>query len=291
MSTAELSRETTAIRLLDTPSVFDVPERVASDLGFFEKHGVDVTFNPRPAGAKLSAASLLPDFNQGVLDTWAMCEWGAIHRAERFGERPAHIVYLRATVASQTMVSFLDDVQGPQDLAHKPVGILETTGQHYNSLQILEGPLRREEIVLEARSNPTELLDAARSGELAAATLMEPLISLALLQGAHLVAVNFFRGAAIIADDIPRETVRGFVAGINDAVDVINLDRDAYRHYVTAGYPIDPSDLRPDFHRFVHASPYPQERFDATYSWMKSWDLALGNKSYDEIIDPTIVRN
>jgi NitT/TauT family transport system substrate-binding protein len=290
MTTVELNRQKTAIRLLDTPSVFDTPERVARDLGLFEKHGVEVTFNPRPTTGPSSAASLLPDFNQGALDTWAMCEWGAIHRAERFDERPGHIVYLRATVASQTMVSFLDDVQGPQDLAHRPVGILETTGQHYNSLLILEGPLRREEIVLEARSNPSELLEAARSGELAAATLMEPLISLALLEGAHLVAVNFFRGAAIVADDVPRESVKRFVAAINEAVDAINLDRDAYRHYVTEGYPIDPSDLRPDFHRFVHASPYPKSRFDASYEWMKGWELAIGNKSYEEMIDPTIVR-
>jgi NitT/TauT family transport system substrate-binding protein len=84
--------------------------------------------------------------------------------------------------------------------------------------------------------------------------------------------------------------VRGFVAAINDAVDAINLERDAYQHYVTEGYPIEPEDLKPDFHRFVHASPYPKERFDATYAWMKGWDLALGNRSYAEIIDPTIVR-
>jgi NitT/TauT family transport system substrate-binding protein len=287
-STSTLSRDATRINLLDI-GVFSVPEKVAHDQGIFERLGLDVRFASEEQRNRPGAAGILPLFNERVHDTWAMCEWGAVYRAEQFDARPAHIAYLRATVASQTIISFRDDVQGPQDLTNEPVGIIATTGQHYNAWQILEGPLKRDEINLIPRDNPYDLLVAARSGELAAAVLMEPLISLALKEGAHLVAVNFVRGAAIVGDDIPREDVKLFVAGINEAVDIINADRDAYRHYVTGSYPIAPEDLHPHFHRFVHASPYTRTRFDATYAWMQDRDLAIGNKSYDEIIDPTIV--
>lgn len=287
-STSTVARDATTIQLLDG-GVFGVPENVAYDQGIFERLGLDVKYISEDERGRVHAPGLLPLFNRRVLDTWAMCEWGAVYRAEQFDERPGHIAYLRAAVASQTIISFRDDVQGPQDLTNEPVGIIATTGQHYNAWQILEGPLKRDEINLVARDDPYELLVGARSGELAAAVLMEPLISLALNEGAHLVAVNFFRGAAIVGDDIPREDVKRFVAGINEAVDIINADRDAYRHYVTRRYPIAPEDLHPHFHRFVHASPYPRARFDATYEWMQDRDLALGTKSYDEIIDPTIV--
>ena len=287
-STSTVARDATTIQLLDG-GVFGVPENVAYDQGIFERLGLDVKYISEDERGRVHAPGLLPLFNRRVLDTWAMCEWGAVYRAEQFDVRPAHIAYLRATVASQTIISFRDDVQGPQDLTNEPVGIIATTGQHYNAWQILEGPLKRDEINLVARDDPYELLVGARSGELAAAVLMEPLISLALNEGAHLVAVNFFRGAAIVGDDIPREDVKRFVAGINEAVDIINADRDAYRHYVTGRYPIAPEDLHPHFHRFVHASPYTRTRFDATYEWMQDRELALGTKSYDEIIDPTIV--
>jgi NitT/TauT family transport system substrate-binding protein len=286
-STPTLRRDGTTITIIES-GVFGVPEHVAYDHGIFERLGLDVRFVPEEDRRRVKASTLLPLFNERLLDTWAMCEWGAVHRAEKF-ERPAHIAYLRAAVASQTIISFRDDVQGPQDLTNEPVGIIATTGQHYNAWQILEGPLKRDEINLVPMDSPYDLLIAARNGELAAAVLMEPLISLALKEGAHLVAVNFFRGAAIVGDDIPREDVKLFVQGINEGVDIINADRNAYRRYVTGDYPIEPEELQLHFHRFVHASPYPRSRFDATYEWMQDRDLAIGNKSYDEIVDPTIV--
>jgi NitT/TauT family transport system substrate-binding protein len=287
-STPTLRRDESTITIVES-GVFGVPEHVAYDHGIFERLGLDVRFVPEGDQRRINAPGLLPLFNEHVLDTWAMCEWGAVYRAEKFDVRPAHIAYLRAAVASQTIISFRDDVQGPQDLTNEPVGIIATTGQHYNAWQILEGPLKREEINLVPMDSPYDLLVAARGGELAAVVLMEPLISLALNEGAHLVAVNFFRGAAIVGDDVPREDVKRFVQGINEAVDIINADRDAYRRYITGRYPIEPQDLHPHFVRFVHASPYPRERFDATYEWMQDRDLAVGTKSYDEIVDPTVV--
>ena len=82
----------------------------------------------------------LARFEAKAQDTWNMCEWGAIYRAEQ-AERPGRIGYLRPAVVAQVIVSFRPDVQEPHDLAGRPVGVGNLYfGNHYNTLELLGGP-------------------------------------------------------------------------------------------------------------------------------------------------------
>ena len=221
-------------------------------------------------------------------DTWNMCEWGAVYRAEQ-AERPGRIGYLRPAVVAQVIVSFRDDIQEPHDLAGLPVGVGSLYfGNHYNTLELLEGPLRRDQIVIDHDANH---LARGQAGDLAAVTVMEPFVRQMLKRGAHVVTSKFYRGAQIFADHIPLQDQRAYMTAVNQAVDLINADRSRYRSYIvewTEGE-VAPEELTDDYYRYTHAAPIPSDRFDDIYSWMQSWNLADGTKTYREIVNVDVV--
>jgi NitT/TauT family transport system substrate-binding protein len=278
------------IKVLGGSSVFSVPERVAFEEGLFDAHGLDVTsetdWNSRPHVIKDPARDPLALFESGVHDTFNMCEWGVLNRLERT-ERPAHIVYLRPAIVAQAIVSFDPRLQEPHDLAGQEVGIVETTGQHFTTLKLLEGSLSRDQIKLVHGGQVADLLEATRTGRFPAATVMEPYVSLAVKQGAHLLGALFYRGAQAFADTVDEDTQRAYVAAVNDAVDLINADPEKYKPHVLKPVEgqLELSELRSDYYRYVHAQPYTQERFADQYGWMRDWGLVAGDKAYDDIID------
>jgi NitT/TauT family transport system substrate-binding protein len=281
------------LSILTSELVFNLPERVALEEGLFERAGLDVVVE-REIGYLSKPHDFIADptqdplhlFKEEKVDSWNMCEWGVIHRVEITEARNARIAYLRPAVVAQAIISFRPDLQEPHDLADVPVGMVETTGQHYNTLQILEGTLRRDQI--QTVHGGSNLLDKARNGTFAAVTTMEPYISLGLKQGAHIIALNFYRGGQIFADSIDDQTRRTFVRTLNEAVDLINAKPERHRRTIvepTNGQ-LAPDELREDYFRYTHAVPFTEKRFEESYAWMQSWGLADGSRDYASVIEP-----
>ena len=150
-------------------------------------------------------------FESHGADTFNMCEWGVIQRAE-ISEKAFRIGYLRPAVVTQAVLSFRGDIQEPHDLADLPVGVSAFSGQHYTTLQLLDGPLRRDQLhIVNVRAEVA--LEYAQAGELAATTVMEPFISLALKRGAHIVTSTFYRGGQVFARSVPEESWAAYVQG------------------------------------------------------------------------------
>ena len=285
--------------------VFTLPDRIARERGIFEKHGLDVKvalqltqrslevapkdyragFYPTPDNPLTNPADAA--FETGVSDTHQLCEWGAIDRIER-GSRAGRIAYLRPAVVTQAIVSWREDIQEPHDLVDKEVDVTANYyGAYYNTLQILEGVLTRDQIKTSAHGlTRQERVAKAKSGEIAAITIMEPWLSLALKEGAHIVALSSYRGAAVVADHIPLEAQEAYVKAINEAVDIINADPKAFRKYLTdlTDGELQPDELSGLFYRYTYAQPFTEQRFEETYSWMKSWNLTLGDRPFDAVI-------
>ena len=81
------------------------------------------------------------------------------------------------------------------------------------------------------------------------------------------------------------------MAAINEAVDIINENPDRYRSYIvdwTDGE-VAPGELTHDFYRYTHAAPISAGRVNDVYSWMQSWNLADGTKTYAEIVNAEVV--
>lgn len=289
------------IAILPNAALFTLPERVAVTEGLFDKEGVQALVtedwhwlerrsNGRQAPQGNNWEVMMQRFTQDAAHTYNMCEWGVINQIERGLEDKASIAYLRPSVAAQAIVSFSDTIQDPHDLANQPVGVLQFTGQHYTTLQFLEGGLQRHQIDFRFPKHNLDLLERARSGELAAGAVMEPYISLALKQGAHIVGLSFYRGGQVFGNDISESARHAYVRAVNAAVDLINADRDRYRSFITeeVGDLLAPEELRHEFYRYTHARPYVRERFQESYAWLQSWEMSTGRNTYDTLVKPIL---
>ena len=281
------------IRIAPNPPVFDLPVLVALEEGIFAKHGVNLEYaagyvdrekNPHEQQPLFRLKESL--YEQGKADTYNVCEWGGIDRIERGTEERAKIAALRPAVAAQAIITFDSALQVPRDLADVEVGINDFTGSHYTTLQLLEGAIGREHVKTVHIGEPSHRYEQVKAGTIRAATVMEPFISLALKEGAHIVALTFYRGAEVIHPRFDGAQRDAYFAALNEAVDRINADFGKYAHYiakVTKGR-LAPHELGRQFIHYVHAENYAIEKFDAAYEWMESWKLTAGKNSHASLV-------
>ncbi len=210
-----------------------------------------------------------------------MCEWASIDRLER-GTRGGRLAALRAAVAAQAIVTFDDALQVPRDLADVPVLVQELTGSHYTTLQMLEGALGRARIKIAAGGLPQTRWQALKDGAFRAVTVMEPFISLALKEGAHIIAAEFYRGGEVVAPHLTPEQRKAYYDAENVAVDRINADFYRYAHHVAAQAKgaLAPRELLRAFVHYKHVETYDLALFDRTYEWMKSGGLTEGASAH-----------
>ncbi|MBU6532894.1 nitrate ABC transporter substrate-binding protein [Streptomyces sp. NPDC057245] len=270
--------------------VFDLPEIVAMEHGLFGRAGLDVRLaHNAPARERESRDPIARRkealFESERADLFNLCEWGGIDRLER-NRRGGYIGYLRPAVVAQGLVSFDPALAEPHDVSGVPVGVNEFTGSHYTALHLLEGTVPRDRIVLEHVGPPSARLDAAATGSVRAVMLMEPYLSLALERGAHLLGCYFYRGTQVVAPHLPTERLDVYVSAVNEAVDIINADRAAWAGHIVGELDgtLPSARLRPDYHRYTHATPFTRERFTESYAWMASWQLTDGRSGYDTLL-------
>lgn len=281
--------ELPVIRLAPNGPVFDLPIYVAREHGLFEKAGVRVEFvdkyDPRVSSADAFQRQKESLYECGKADGYNLCEWAGLDRSERSG-RGSRVQALRPSVAAQAIVAFDVELQEPRDLANVPVGVNDRTGSHYTALQLLGGSLPKEAVNIAHAGPPIERYAALKDGKLRAVALMEPYISLALKEGAHIIAANFYRGAEVISPELPESTRLAYLQAINAATDLINQDFARYKHYVVEPVKdrLRPEELQNHFVHYAHAKPLDEERFEFTYDFMKQWNLTEGQHSYKELV-------
>jgi NitT/TauT family transport system substrate-binding protein len=226
------------IRISPNPPVFDLPILVALEHGLFAKAGLDVDYSVKYADHDKLERDVLKRqkealFETGSAETFNVCEWGGIDRLER-GSGRGKIAALRPAIAAQAIVSFDPQLQSPRDLAGVAVGVNDFTGSHYTTIGLLEGAIPKDRIVTTHIGAPEVRLQALKEGRVRAVTVMEPFISLALKQGAHLIALTFYRGAEIVSPDLQPLDLENYFKVLDQAVDLINADFNRYAHYIVA---------------------------------------------------------
>ena len=277
------AQEKPVIRIAPNNPVFDLPVIVGIEERLFDAAGLDVGFSATYAERENDSAgrpvmSRLKEqmFDRGSADSYNVCEWASIDRLER-GTRAGTIAALRAAVAAQAILTFDEALQVPRDLAGVPVMVQELTGSHYCTLQMLESAVGREHVTIHAGGLPQHRWAALTEGAVRAATLMEPFISLALKEGAHVVAASFYRGGEVISAELSPEQRKAYYAAENEAVDRINADFYKYAHHVTAHAKgaLQPRELLRAFVRYKHVDEYDPVVFAQTYDWMKARGLTI----------------
>ena len=278
------------IKLAPNGPVFDLPIYVAQEEGIFTKFGLKVEFVEK-YDAKESHASYDPFerkkeslYEQGTADAYNLCEWAGLDRSEN-SSRGSRVHALRPAVAAQAIVSFDEEIQEVRDLAGVPVGINERTGSHYTSLQILGGSLAREDIIVQHTGSPQERYDLLKTGKLRAAAVMEPYISLALKEGAHIVSVVFYRGAEVISPNVPDDVRTAYRSALNEAAVLLTRNFNKYKHHISSqvGDQLAPEELHNHFVHYATSREFDESRFAFTYQWMKDWNLTPGDKAYNQL--------
>src|ERR1700752_3135220 len=134
---------TRTIRLQSDSNAHDRPWRVAYEQGFFSDEGLTVEYNEdNPKGV----AGRVEDFyqrwkesqlQQGELEVYPVCEWGAIERVHALGK--GRIIGLDTTVRTGAIMVRKDSpVRALTDLADKPIAVTWHAGTFYAAIEAME---------------------------------------------------------------------------------------------------------------------------------------------------------
>lgn len=296
---------------LETTMPFQgLPELVAYDEGLFEKEGIAIEwvdrgyFDPKVSDTSLADVKGANPFashgvalEAGKADMYNACEWGNYCRAgaTAVGSRQ---IGRRAIITFGAIVVRPDSpVHTPQQLAGRRVGVPFYAGTHYLALQMLEGFLPRDQIVLcNANAGARNRFKAMMSGEVEGATLTEPYVTLAEKKGCRVICSAFYHGTEVASDKVDAETYRAFNAGVREAVRRINANKRSYLHYFIdrhkkhdpeiAALTVD--DLREGRLIVVDPAPIPADEMQRTYDWIKSWGMLEETESPVQLVNMNV---
>ena len=286
------AQDKATVRIAPNNPVFDLPVIVGIEEGLFKKAGLDVQFSATYADREKDSAdkpvmARLKEkmFDTGSADSYNVCEWASIDRLEK-GERGGKLAALRASVAAQAIITFDDSLQIPRDLADIPVYVQEFTGSHYCTVQLLESALGADHVNIGKGGLPQHRYAKLKDGTYRVATVMEPFISLALKDGAHIIAAMFYRGGEVISPDLTPEQRKAYYDAENAAVDMINKDFYKYAHLVAAHAKgaLKPNELLQAFVRYKHVDYYDTTLFNRTYDWMAARGFSTGESAHGTLV-------
>ncbi len=284
---------------LGSSAVFSLPWHVGKDEGLFSDIGIDVKFVANRSRQTFTGTLYRPDeadtirthapFEEGEVDIYRACEWGQIQRALD-SQRGGKIIGKRCSIAVMAIMAAPESRYiYPQTLRNQPISVSFHNGNHYATLQMLEGFVERSEIKVVGQ-HTLDGYHAVLNGEVAAIALSEPWITVAEKAGFRKVIETHYAGSEIATDELDDATYEAITDVLKKAVRRINADKRKYLHYLIDSLPVDYRALigPEDFHLprllFVDPEPYESEEFTRTYNWMRSWNLIDPNVRYEQVV-------
>jgi NitT/TauT family transport system substrate-binding protein len=270
-------------RFVNEDTVFTLPWEVGIQEGLFQRAGFDVEIgekNPGNTAPELFGRNKEVLFESGRVDAFNVCEWGAIKRTAVEGRtRQGRILGFRESITAMGIVTRKDSgIVRAEELAGVPVAVQEHTGSHYVAIKMMEGFVPRDEIKTVHVGGPLARLRALLSGEVQAATLMEPFLSYAEKDG-YLVTMAYYNGLVVLPEGSDRGKFEQLQAIAQEAVDLINADIGKYAPLLLNDLPPEMrknftlDDLHIDRLRYVHARPYSERNYQRAAAWMAEWGL------------------
>jgi NitT/TauT family transport system substrate-binding protein len=284
-------------------AIHDLPLLVARDAGFFADEGLDVEILRTPGSgqrdsdhqalrANVFDRAMEALYDRGACDNFRMCEWGVMKRAVESnvnaGHRPAKIVALGSAMSTFAIVT--DPKTGiyePEQLKGQSVAVSPFNGSHFTTLKLLEGFLNREQIKTVFAGTMKERIEALERGEVAAASLMEPWISIAEKRGLRVLMESHSTRSEAAGDELDGATLGAMFRAEAEAAKAIQKHPERYAHYLIdeAGGLLELADLK--LERILNAppAPYTRERFEHTYQWTLGWNLVAPGATYENTVD------
>jgi NitT/TauT family transport system substrate-binding protein len=291
------------IRVESVAAVLALHWYVAKAEGLFADEGLDVEIVTPPPPApfppgdqRLRDPGLVDSFNyqnyfeKNACDVFRGCEWGQIRRADD-SKRGAPIAFRRPAMVCQGIyVRPESPVNAPIDLAGKTVGVQFHQGSHYATIAMLHGFLSREEITPVHVGPTQQRWERLERGEVDAATLMEPWITLAERNGFKKIVETHYLGVENLSADLSSATLEKIVRAIGKAVVLINADKRRHVHHLLDEIPekyrvqISANDFYLPRLRYVAPAPYTAAEFERARRFMIEWGLIRPEATYDRLV-------
>ena len=208
----------------------------------------------------------------------------------------AHIVALEPSRPAMAIVTSPDsDVDHPAQLADLPIAVNFHAGSHFACIRMLEGFLGQKHLNMLDYGHPEFRFEAMMRGEVAAAVIMEPFITLAEKVGCNILTEAFFTSTDVARDDMDKDTLTALFKALGKAVDYLNQNpqhKRQYVHYLLEDIPDDfpwgkPTidDFRLSRLRFKPPTPYTEKEFNLTADLMIRWNLLSPDATYQKMVN------
>lgn len=289
--------ELATLRIAVLPILDALPMYVAQQEGLFENNGIKVEFIPVASAAERDQV-----FASGQVDGMINDSISTLFYNQ---EQPQiQIVRMARTATSempqyQVLASPKSGFTSVQDLKGVEIGISQGTVIEYVTERLLEAEgFTPEEIKSIAVPKIADRMTLLESGELKAATLPDPLSSLASQQGAVLMVddtrhpeygYSVYSFSKKLIDENP-EAVRSFLAVIEAATQQINAEPTKWDNLLTEKQLV-PAPLVGKYKIPVYplASVPSQAQWDDVLAWAKAKGLVKNDVSYQELVNPGLL--
>jgi len=284
-------------------AVHDLAVLVASDEGLFQKEGLNVEVLRTPGTSQVGSdrQALQTDifdrtmegiYNDGGVDQYRMCEWGVMKRtveAVSNGQRPAKVVALGAAMSKMVIITGPDSqIYDPEQLKNTAVAVSPFNGSHFTTLKMLEGFIRKEEILTTNAGTMQERFEAVRKGEVAAGNFYEPWISVSQKQGLRILMESHSTRSEAASEELDGPTLAAMFRAETVAAELINANPNKYAHYFLDEVKglLEPDEFQGWRLLYGPPVPYTRARFDDTYQWMLGYlDLIEPGSTYEQVVD------
>ena len=175
----------------------------------------------------------------------------------------------------------------PEMLKDQPIAVTPNNGSDFTTLKMMEGFLAQEHIKRTHSGSMLKRLEAVRDGKVAAASVMEPWISVAQKWGLRILIESHSTRSEAAGDDLDGPTLKKMFRAQARAVELIEKDPTPFIHYFTRETDglLKPEEFQT--WRLLHAAPQPytRERFDDTYNWTVKWNMTVPGATYENTVD------
>jgi NitT/TauT family transport system substrate-binding protein len=275
--------EPVAVKVAVLPIIDTLPLYVAQEQGFFAAHGVAVELVPvasAPERVQLEASGQVDGTINETLGVMQFNKEGVQMQAVRYALRPSegygHFFILASAQSGITT---------PEGLKGVEIGVSQGTVIEYVTERLLrDAGLSADEIKILPVPKIPDRMSLLASGELAAATLPDPLGALAVQSGAVIVlddsahpeygfSVYSFRKEFI---DAHPEAVMNFLVAVDQAIALINADPTQYTSILS-----DNNIVPPPLLEAYKVPPFPAAGVPTEAEWLDALAWAKGKGMLD----------
>jgi NitT/TauT family transport system substrate-binding protein len=285
------------LKIAVLPIIDTLPMYVAQQEGLFAKYGVNVEFIPvasAPERDQLLAAGGADGTINETLSVMLFNKENVQMQVVRYALRPTdgngHFFIL---ASAKSGISSLEELKGME------IGVSQGTVIEYVTERLLQADgFTSDEIKTIAVPKIPDRMALLASGELSAGVMPDPLASLVVSQGGVIVtddsshpeygfSVISFRKGVIDANP---EAVKGFLAAIEEATELLNADPAKYKD-VLSEQKLVPPPLMESYKApiFPTAGVPTAEEWTDALNWLKEKGILTTDVSYEDSVNASLL--